>query len=106
MAAQCRYKLAFSAGRDLEFGEERLKPRALDDGPEVGRVLAGQITGVGNGHDPLSRIVAHRPGGGGDGDGERFHGAWRHIDNQALALAPPYPHELMRDGVDVPVVEI
>ena len=98
--------LVLAVGLDGEPGEQGTIPSARHHAAEVCSMLQRQLIGIADRHDPLARIMAHHPGGIADRDADRFGRARRHIDDQPLALAPPDPHQLPGNRIDMPVRQI
>ena len=96
--------LALADPGDLELGEQVPVPWALDNGAEGGGMQVRELVGVADREDLQARIVAHGPGGVGDGDTDRLQVPRRDGDGEAPDLAVGDPLQLPADVVDVPVV--
>ena len=68
--------------------------------------FGGELVGVAHDDDAAGWIVAEQPGDIGDRDADRFQGARRLVDEEPRDLAGLHPHQLVDDGVDMPVPQI
>ncbi len=81
-------------------------PVAGKNRPELVSKRGGKVLRVARTDDAPPRIVTKQPGRERDRCADRLEAARRHGDDQSLDLTQPHQLQMMRDGIDVPVVQI
>ena len=65
-----------------------------------------ELVGIAHNDDPAARIVTEQPCNIGHRHGDRFQGPRRLVDQEPGDVAGLNPHQLVDDGVDMPVRQI
>ena len=68
--------------------------------------FGGELVGVAHHDDAAGRIVTEQPCHIGDRDADRFQGARRLVDEEPGDVARLHTHQLVDDGVDMPVRQV